>query len=79
MVEPERVTLEPGPASPVEPTEVVREPQDLTRIEGIGPKISQVLQGAGILTFEDLAERKPEELVQILREGFSATGSMRSA
>jgi NADH-quinone oxidoreductase subunit I len=42
------------------------EPDDLTRIEGIGPKISQVLQAAGIKTFAQLAETSPDQLEQVL-------------
>lgn len=68
-VEPERLTLEPSPAaSGPQHTGVEPEPEDLKRIEGIGPKISQVLQDAGILTFIQLAESRPEQLVQILQE-----------
>jgi predicted flap endonuclease-1-like 5' DNA nuclease len=68
-VESERLILEPGPAAPhPQPVEVQPEPEDLTRIEGIGPKISQVLQDAGILTFSQLADRSPDDLVLILRE-----------
>lgn len=40
---------------------------DLTRIKGIGPKISSVLQGAGICTFADLAATDVSRLEQILR------------
>jgi predicted flap endonuclease-1-like 5' DNA nuclease len=66
---PEHVTLEPRSAAHArELAEVEPEPQDLTRIEGIGPKISQVLHGAGILTFRHLAESKPDDLVRVLRE-----------
>ena len=32
------------------------EPDDLTRIEGIGPKINQLLQDAGITTYAQLAQ-----------------------
>jgi predicted flap endonuclease-1-like 5' DNA nuclease len=39
---------------------------DLTRIEGIGPKISGLLQGAGISTFEQLAGTGVDRLEQIL-------------
>lgn len=42
-------------------------PDDLKRIEGIGPKISSVLQEAGIMTFAQLAAASPERLVQILQ------------
>jgi predicted flap endonuclease-1-like 5' DNA nuclease len=40
----------------------------LTRIEGIGPKISSVLQEAGITTFAQLADATPEQIEQILAE-----------
>jgi predicted flap endonuclease-1-like 5' DNA nuclease len=45
-----------------------REPDDLKRIEGIGPKISALLQKAGIVTFEQLAESNADQLTRILRE-----------
>jgi predicted flap endonuclease-1-like 5' DNA nuclease len=43
-------------------------PDDLKRIEGIGPKISSVLQAAGITTFAQLAEADSAQLEQILEE-----------
>jgi large subunit ribosomal protein L17 len=42
------------------------QPDDLTKIEGIGPKVNQVLQTAGIQTFAQLAEASPESLKTIL-------------
>lgn len=39
---------------------------DLTQIEGIGPKAQAVLYQAGIRTFQDLAQSTPETLRQIL-------------
>jgi predicted flap endonuclease-1-like 5' DNA nuclease len=39
---------------------------DLTKIEGIGPKIAQLLQQGGIATFEALAKAKKAELKKIL-------------
>jgi predicted flap endonuclease-1-like 5' DNA nuclease len=42
-------------------------PDDLKRIEGIGPKISSVLQAAGITTFRQLAATGVGRLSQILR------------
>ncbi len=42
-------------------------PDDLKRIEGIGPKISSVLQEAGITTFAQLAATDVGQLEQILR------------
>ena len=41
-------------------------PDNLTRIEGIGPKISGVLQAAGILTFAQLADTDPARITEIL-------------
>jgi small subunit ribosomal protein S2 len=39
---------------------------DLTRIEGVGPKIGEVLQAGGIVTFSDLASAEPAKLKEIL-------------
>jgi predicted flap endonuclease-1-like 5' DNA nuclease len=44
------------------------EPDDLTRIEGIGPKISSLLQAAGITTFAQLAATDVNRLKQILAD-----------
>jgi len=44
------------------------EPDDLKRIEGIGPKISSVLQAAGITTFAQLAATEVDRINQILEE-----------
>jgi predicted flap endonuclease-1-like 5' DNA nuclease len=41
---------------------------DLTMIEGIGPKISATLQGAGIRTFAQLAETGVDRLQEIIDE-----------
>jgi predicted flap endonuclease-1-like 5' DNA nuclease len=41
-------------------------PDDLKRIEGIGPKISSLLQDAGIVTFAQLAESSVDRLKQIM-------------
>ncbi|MBC7892029.1 MAG: hypothetical protein H7Y12_07460 [Sphingobacteriaceae bacterium] len=40
---------------------------DLKIVEGIGPKIEELLNNEGILTFEQLAVTSPEHLTQILR------------
>lgn len=50
----------------VEQTPEQSEPDDLTRIEGIGPKIASVLQAAGVLTFAQLAESDVTRLEEIL-------------
>jgi small subunit ribosomal protein S2 len=56
---PEEVPVEPPPPPKAD---------DLKRIEGIGPKIASVLQGAGISTFAHLAETSVEQLRQILQD-----------
>lgn len=48
-------------------TETV-EKDDLTVIEGIGPKIAEVLQQAGISTFHQLSQEDPAHLRQILED-----------
>lgn len=44
---------------------------DLTKVEGIGPKVREVFNEAGIMTFADLAEQKAEKLAEILVEANS--------
>ena len=44
------------------------EADDLTLIEGIGPKIAKVLGEAGILTFAQLAESNADDIQKILNE-----------
>ncbi|MRS61403.1 50S ribosomal protein L17 [Larkinella terrae] len=39
---------------------------DLALVEGIGPKIAEVLNGAGITTFAQLADSTPEAIKEIL-------------
>ncbi|MCF6294553.1 MAG: 50S ribosomal protein L21 [Flavobacteriaceae bacterium] len=39
---------------------------DLKKIEGIGPKISETLIAAGIVTFSDLAKAKPAKISEII-------------
>ncbi len=41
-------------------------PDDLTKIEGIGPKIAELLRNDGIITFEKLSETSEETLKGIL-------------
>ena len=56
------------PAAVIEEAEVVATTvsDDLEKIEGIGPKISEVLTSAGIATFAALAEATPEAIREIL-------------
>ena len=55
---------------PDEVVEVIKviEPDDLKKIEGIGPKISGILADKGILTFSQLAKHTEDELKSILDE-----------
>jgi len=41
-------------------------PDDLKKIEGIGPKIAETLNAAGIITYTDLAGKKAEEVKAVL-------------
>lgn len=43
-------------------------PEDLTRIKGIGPRIQEILNEAGIVTYLDLADHTPQHLKDILEE-----------
>ena len=49
-------------------TEEAVEADDLTRIEGVGPKVSQALHEAGISTFEALASAAVEDIQKVLSE-----------
>jgi hypothetical protein len=42
------------------------EPDDLTKLEGIGPKVSKVLNEAGIATFAALAHANPADIQKAL-------------
>ncbi|NNJ87981.1 MAG: 30S ribosomal protein S2 [Eudoraea sp.] len=52
---------------------------DLTKVEGIGPKISEVFQNAGISSFADLAGKSEEDLKTILAEAGSRYASKNPA
>jgi DNA-directed RNA polymerase subunit beta' len=51
------------------------EPDDLTKIEGIGPKICELLIAAGISTFGKLSETAPEAIKDVL----AAEGGLMAA
>ncbi len=62
----EEPSPEPEPEPVAEaPAEEVK-PDDLTKVEGIGPKISSLLIEAGYKTFADLAKAETEAIKQIL-------------
>lgn len=45
--------------------------EDLTKVEGIGPKICEIFTNAGIVTFQNLADAKVETLQALLKEAGS--------
>ncbi len=61
----------PAPVRPTKASVPAPIPDDLTRINGIGPKYAQILAAAGVVTYQQLAAQPPEQLVEILR---AATG-----
>jgi large subunit ribosomal protein L17 len=58
----------------VEEAEVIEETvtevaaDDLTKIEGIGPKIAETLVAAGVATYADLAAKTAEEISEIIKD-----------
>lgn len=66
----ERIELSPAPP----PTQKIAssrsrsKPDDLKKIEGIGPKISEILNNAGIYTFSNLSQTPVNRLKTILAE-----------
>jgi predicted flap endonuclease-1-like 5' DNA nuclease len=74
---PVEVELEPGPSviqreappTPEQPASAgAIADEDLVIIEGIGPKVSNLLKGAGIRTYQQLAETAVERLQSLLKQ-----------
>jgi len=65
---PEAETSSEKVATPVTKPKSKKEGDDLTKIEGIGPKAAEVLQEAGITTFAKLAKSKAEDIKEILEK-----------
>ena len=63
------IDTKPETSGEGETSKAPAEPDDLRRIEGIGPKISALLQTAGLTTFAQVAATEADSLTQILREG----------
>lgn len=55
------------PLAPVSPPEPAK-PDDLTLLEGIGPKVNGVLQAAGISTFAQLAAADLSHIQKLLED-----------
>ncbi|NJN35220.1 MAG: DUF4332 domain-containing protein [Saprospiraceae bacterium] len=67
-------TAEPTPAATTkkkEPkaTKATKAADDLTKIEGIGPKIAELLNGAGISTFAQLLATPASDVKKVLESG----------
>lgn len=58
------VVAKPAAKKAAKPKKAVKD--NLKKIEGIGPKISQVLTAAGVATFKELAATKPARIREIL-------------
>ena len=48
--------------------EATNEADDLTSLEGVGPKVAKILNGAGIHSFSDLAKANDKEVDKVLDE-----------
>ena len=59
--------VEPKAAQPAPFTADIDSLDDLTIIEGIGPKISGILREAGLNTFQKLSETPPHRIAEILK------------
>lgn len=78
--EKEAAVVAEAPAKKVAPKKAKKEAaDDLTKVEGIGPKISEVFQSAGITSFADLAGKKEEDLKTILADAGSRYASKNPA
>ncbi len=61
-----KTTVSKAVAIPPKKAKIVGKKDDLTKIEGIGPKIKSILHDNGILSFEDLASSTPAKVKKIL-------------
>ena len=72
--EPEHTVEDTRRAAPVQlegesaPPAPATQPDDLTRLEGIGPKVNSILQAAGIRTFAQLAASDTAQIKRLLDE-----------
>ncbi len=68
QVQDAHVSESPTRAASIELPETPNLPDDLTILEGIGPKVNKILQAQGISTFAQLADTKADQLKTILEE-----------
>lgn len=57
-----------APKKAAKKAEKKSEVDDLKKIEGIGPKIATTLNEAGISTYADLANSKPEDIAEMIKD-----------
>ena len=74
-IQPSSATTHPEVSSVQEKNQ---EPDDLTQISGIGPKISAILQDAGITNYAQLGSADEDEIRQFLSEGGLRMGDPES-
>lgn len=61
--------LAPVPSNPAPVPSASTEPDDLTRIEGIGPKYAEILVAAGIDSFAKLAQMSEDAIATTIQDG----------
>ncbi|MBI5914628.1 MAG: DUF4332 domain-containing protein [Bacteroidetes bacterium] len=66
VADPAAVTAAAVPPKPKVAKPQPVQPDNLKRVEGIGPKIAEVLKAAGVVSFAKLASMTPEEIKDIL-------------
>ena len=55
---------------------IVAEPDDLTKVEGIGPKVAELLNNKGITSYRQLATTSPDQIKAILSEAGGMIANM---
>lgn len=70
-VEPNGAARSNGNGKPATASKASKKSDDLSKVEGIGPKINELFQAAGINTFAQLAAASVEQLKQILADAGS--------
>lgn len=66
------IKAEPAPKEEAKPSgkrKIKLEPDDLTRIEGIGPKFAEILVAAGVDSYDKLAEMSVEQIEVAIKAG----------
>ncbi len=59
----------PAPMATAAPKAAVAKDDDLEVVEGVGPKVNELLRGAGITTWRQLSNTSPDRIREILNAG----------